>query len=60
MRAIIIQDADAKALLAKLELQMFHQKQRYPSAAKGTITDVHRWFHYVVMEWLQEQGATVT
>ena len=56
MRAIIIDDKDAKALLKLLELSEFQQiKERHQDWP--LIQEVHRKFHYVVCCWLQEQGA---
>jgi hypothetical protein len=56
MRAIIIQDTDARALLDKLELAKL--KELYAQrAAPPTLDDMHRTFHYVVTRWLQEHGA---
>jgi hypothetical protein len=61
MRAIIIQDTDAKALLASLELAKLRGDRDWSSPAKQpTAEDFHRAFHYVVCRWLQEQGADVS
>lgn len=68
MKAIIIEEKDSKALLDRLELQKFRKGDPHPgqqvstSTAIGnhnlvTLGDMHRWFHYVVTKWLQEQGA---
>lgn len=55
MRAIIISDADAKALLDKLELTKFRNER-----PKSTDVDsIHRAFHYEVCRWLQEHGADI-
>ncbi len=65
MRAIIIDDKDARALLERLELASL---QNYgcrtseihgisEAARKAFLEEVHRRFHYVVCSWLQEQGA---
>lgn len=59
MKAIIIQDADAKALLDKLELEKFRAGHRGKSAQKPE-DEMHHWFYYIVCTWLQEQGAKVT
>ena len=67
MRAIIIDDKDAKALLQQLELAKLkatadhrvlgpYQKDDVPYA----IEHVHSWFKYYVCKWLQDQGAHVT
>lgn len=68
MRAIIIDDKDAKALLDKLKLQSFDTYGDRVSeiygipveARKAYIEEIHRRFHFVVCGWLQEQGAKVT
>lgn len=72
MRAIIIDDKDARALLDKLKLE---SKQFTPGAqAVGIgercnmtrqdlefiVAEIHKKFHYEVCSWLQDQGATVT
>ncbi len=58
MKAIIIQDHDARALLDKLELAKL--KEHYAQRQEPhTFDDMHRTFHYVVTRWLQEHGADV-
>lgn len=67
MRAIIIQDKDAKALLDQLKLEAFYNRGRlygFPALEKLTeseremvLTELHRKFHYIVTHWLQDQGA---
>lgn len=62
MRAIIINDVDARALLAKLELTKLRGDghiMREDFDRPPTIEEIHRVFHYVVVRWLQDQGATV-
>ena len=56
MKAIIISDAGAKALLEKLELAKFRSDHNKAQ----TVDEIHRAFHYEVCRWLQEQEATVT
>lgn len=58
MRAIIIDDKDAINLLEQLQLKKYEVKDRIPDNA--TVEDVHRWFHYVVVNWLHDQGAKIT
>lgn len=63
MRAIIIQDTDARALLAKLELVKLREG-RFTTITnianvQQTLEDMHRSFHFEVCRWLQEQGADV-
>jgi hypothetical protein len=53
VKAIIISDADARALLNKLELTKF----RSDHSKCQTVAEIHRAFHYEVCLWLQEQGA---
>jgi hypothetical protein len=59
MKAIIINDTDARALLAKLELTALKADNimRDEPNRPATVSDIHRAFHYVVTRWLQEQGA---
>lgn len=60
MRAIIISDADARALLSRLELNAMRAANHWPHNSKATneaIQEAHRTFHYIVCNWLQEQGA---
>lgn len=61
MRAIIIQDADARALLDKLKLEALTgtDSLRQDPTRPATREDMHRSFHYVVVRWLQEHGANV-
>jgi len=60
MRAIIIQDADAKALLDQLKLKNLEESPMRPEVSKAAIDVIHRQFHYVVKKWLQEHGCDVT
>lgn len=67
MRAIIIDDKDAKALVKQLELaklQAPHGTNLATLDGRHTVEqladELHRKFHYVVVRWLQEQGASVT
>jgi hypothetical protein len=72
MRAIIIDDKDARALLDQLRLESW---QYSPSSTvmrigeqynmpkqdlDAMVHEVHRRFHYVVTGWLQDQGARTT
>ena len=59
MRAIIIQDKDAKALLNSLELERMRTPIPFRTGGDGkeTISDIHRRFHYTVVNWLQDQGC---
>ncbi len=61
MRAIIIQDTDARALLDKLRLQSMQSENvmRFDPNQPARVEDVHRAFHYIVVKWFQEQGADV-
>lgn len=62
MRAIIIDDKDAKALVDKLKLESLrkdHINMENPDNPL-TMEQMHRIFHYQVVRWLQEQGARVT
>ena len=55
MKAIIIQDTDARALLDKLTLESMRTNGHHANDAAS----VHRAFHYIVVRWLQDQGADV-
>lgn len=59
MRAIIISDADARALLDQLKLTSLQADNimRDDHDRPPTVSEIHRAFHYVVTRWLQEQGA---
>jgi hypothetical protein len=61
MKAIIISDADARALLDKLELTALRPNNvmRADPSRPATVEEIHRAFHYVVTRWLKEQGADV-
>ena len=61
MKAIIIEDKDAKALVDRLSLEKYivDQRPKY-EPDKPQAEQMHRWFHMVVISWLQEQGASVT
>jgi hypothetical protein len=60
MKAIIISDADARALLDKLELESLKDSHpRWTDANPPKVGEVHKAFHYIVCRWLQEQGADV-
>jgi hypothetical protein len=65
MRAIIIDNKDAAALLDRLKLESFNDYCCRVSeifsisdeGRKAMVNEIHRRFHYVVTSWLQEQGA---
>jgi len=59
MKAIIISDMDARALLDKLKLTSMQGDNmlRDDPTKPASVSDIHRAFHYVVCRWLQEQGA---
>jgi hypothetical protein len=59
MKAIIISDMDARALLDKLKLKSLCSDNilRADPSRPATMDEMHRAFHYVVTRWLQEQGA---
>lgn len=62
MRAIIIDDKDARALVESLELQAMNERNilRKNPDEPCTAHDMHRAFRYVVVRWLQDQGCNVT
>ncbi len=62
MKAIIIEDVDARALLESLELTALRAANHWPNNSKATkeaIEEAHGIFHYVVCRWLQDHGANV-
>lgn len=63
MKAIIISDSDARALLDQLKLKAMEDGRhvmRKDYDKPASIEEIHRSFHYIVCRWLQEQGADVT
>lgn len=62
MRAIIIDDKDAKALVEGLRLESMRKDHpNYENPGNPlTMEQMHRIFHSRVVRWLQEQGADVT
>lgn len=66
MRAIIIDDKDARSLLQELELRRLQERnfglnqECKDLSPDEVLAKVHKVFHYVVCKWLQEQGAKVT
>jgi phage tail sheath gpL-like len=68
MKAIIIDEKDACALLDQLKLAKFEDagtrviarvENISPEMLRSQLLDeMHRHFHYVVCRWLQEQGAS--
>ena len=59
MRAIIIEDKDAKALIDQLKLEAMTETNMRPEVSKAAIKIIHRRFHFIVTQWLQEQGCDV-
>lgn len=58
MKAIIITDAEARSLLASLELtKLRHKEGRLTHVETDAFENAHRAFHYVVTRWLQDMGA---
>lgn len=60
MKAIIIEEKDVTALLDKLKLTQFQNSRGTNHYREGpaAVDEMHRWFHFVVVKWLQEQGAS--
>ena len=56
MKVIIISDKDCVALLDQLELKSLKANNIMPEKPMS-VGDIHRAFHYVVVQWLQAQGA---
>ena len=59
MRAIIITDTEAKALIDSLKLEALEKSNnmRAGSAECEVTQQLHRAFHYTVTRWLQAVGA---
>jgi len=60
MRVIIIEDKDAKTLLQQLELERIKRSGNQIRMHGDPIDDAHGVFTYVVVQWLQDQGARLT
>lgn len=60
MRAIIIDDKDAKELVRQLDHQRIKASGNVTPISGNPIDDAHRIYHYVIVNWLQEQGCKVT
>jgi hypothetical protein len=71
VKAIIIQDHDARALLDQLKLESFIEPVTFSVRTKEKLEEMdqtvkhdimdtfHRKFHYIVTRWLQEQGCQI-
>jgi hypothetical protein len=60
MKAIIIEEKDCKCLLQRLELCKYMNstgRSHLQAEQLADVAKVHKWFHYIVTCWLQEQGA---
>jgi len=57
MRAIIIADKDARALMDKLELERIKASGNQVSLHGDPVDDAHGVFVYVVVQWLHDQGC---
>ena len=72
MRAIIIDDKDAVALVEKLKLEKFvfaperdiinicESHHMSKKEFDSIVESIHEKFHYIVVSWLQDQGAKLT
>ncbi len=56
MKALIIEEKDVQALMAKLELEL--ERFQLEKDAMRPIDALHRRFHYVIVNWLHEQGSS--
>lgn len=60
MRAIIVSDAECRALLESLLLRKLEQVGRAQTDREREALEAsHRAFYYVVCRWLQDMGAIV-
>jgi len=58
MRAIIIEDKDARALLERLELEKMRQMERLSEdVGMPFAIQLHAQFRLIVSSWLHEQGC---
>lgn len=55
MQAIIIEDKDILALLNEIESM---DKENWENSAQPPWQDMHGRFVYIVVRWLQDQGAS--
>lgn len=63
MRAIIISDNDARSLLDQLRLESMcknHPIFRRDPDQPATTEEMHRVYHFIVTQWLQDMGATIS
>lgn len=60
MKVILIEEKDITTLLERLKLEKFQsqQEKRIDGVTDTQIAQMHRLFHYHVVTWLQEQGAS--
>ncbi len=55
MRVIVIEEKDIRALVDKLELDKLKIN---PHIGQSTVDQIHRKFHYTVVNWAHEQGSS--
>lgn len=55
MRLITVEEKDIKSLMERLELEKFQGD--IPVKGLTTLSSVHRKFHFVVCNWVQEHGS---
>ena len=54
MRVLIIKESEIHALMARLELKKF---QLHRQGGQKPVEELHRQFHYIVTNWVQEHGS---
>jgi len=61
VKAIIVTDAECRALLDQLELEKLKGVGHYRNSTTTpeAMSEAHRVFNYVVCRWLQEMGADI-
>lgn len=58
MRIITFEEKDALALLDQLRLESLDATHRWETKDRQLVSDIHRAFHFHVVRWLQQQGAS--
>lgn len=59
MRAIIIDDKDAKDLLRRIDLERVKRSGNTTPIDGGPVDDAYSLFKHVLVVWLQDQGCKI-
>jgi len=60
MKAIIIEEKDAQALINNLKLARLERDRYHNGETDPTVENMHRIFYAEVIDWFKEQGANVS